>query len=101
MLERFLVKQLHQLEIHNGGGLPYWFFIADNWKYFSAELKEGEAQTVSEAIGFGLYSNSRAGIDSFKSFFELIWNKPLTEQSLTEDEMRLYFRTGNKGSQSR
>jgi len=81
------------LQVHNGGGLPYGFVIADNEKYFSAAggMEEPEAENLSEAIGFGLYSNSRASIDSFRSFFELIWNKPETEQSLTDDELRIYL----------
>jgi hypothetical protein len=79
------------LQVHNGGGLPYGFFIADNEKYFSGAWHSLEAENISEAIGFGLYSNSRDSIDSFRSFFELIWNKPVTEQSLTDDELRIYL----------
>lgn len=81
------------VQVHNGAWSKYIndFFIADNGKYFTAEMKEAEAQNFTDAIGFSLYSNSRSGIDSFRSFFELIWNKPLTEQSLTEDEMRIYL----------
>jgi hypothetical protein len=79
------------LEVHNAGGLPYGFFIADNEKYFSGAWHSLEAENISEAIGFGLYSNSRSSIDSFRSFFELIWNKPVTEQSLTDDELRIYL----------
>jgi len=38
-----------------------------------------------------LYSNSRASVDSFKSFFELLWNKPLTEPLLEEVEIKSYL----------
>ncbi|MDP9287464.1 MAG: hypothetical protein M3P08_04620 [Thermoproteota archaeon] len=69
-------------------GLPYGLFIADNSKYFNAELRDPDAQNFSEAIGFGLYSNSRAGVDSFKSFFELLWNKPLAESPHAEPPCR-------------
>jgi hypothetical protein len=81
------------LQVHNGRGLPYGFIIADNEKYFSAAggMEEPEAENISEAIGFGLYSNSRASIDSFRSFFELIWNKPYEESSLTENEVKIYL----------
>jgi hypothetical protein len=81
------------LQVHNGKGLPYGFIIADNEKYFSAAggMEEPEAENISEAIGFGLYSNSRASIDSFRSFFELIWNKPYEDPSLTEDEVKIYL----------
>ncbi|HYT02688.1 MAG TPA: hypothetical protein VEL70_07230 [Candidatus Acidoferrum sp.] len=80
-----------ELKVHSGEGSPYGLFIADNSKYFNAELKEPDAQNFIEAIGFGLYSNSRASVDSFKSFFELLWNKPLTEPLLEEDEIKSYL----------
>jgi hypothetical protein len=79
-----------ELKIHSCQGLPYGIFIADNSKYFSAELKQSDARQFQEAIGFSLYSNSKPGIDSFKSFFELLWNKSLTDAPLTQDEVRSY-----------
>ena len=36
---------------------------------------------------------SRPGIDSFKSFFELLWNKSLVDAPLTQDEVRSYVDT--------
>lgn len=82
-----------ELKIHSSEGLPYGMFIADNSKYFSAELKQSDARKFQEAIGFSLYSNSRPGIDSFKSFFESLWNKSLTDAPLTQDEVRSYIDT--------
>ena len=61
--------------------------------YNSAELKQSDARQFQEAIGFSLYSNSRPGIDSFKSFFELLWNKSLVDAPLTQDEITSYVDT--------
>jgi hypothetical protein len=71
-LVKSISEKAPELKIRSSEGLPYGIFIADNSKYFSAELKDPHAKRFIDAIGFGLYSNSRAGIDSLKSFFELL-----------------------------
>jgi signal transduction histidine kinase len=53
---------------------------------------EPQAETFSEAIGFGLYSNSRRSVESFKSFFELLWNEHILNEELKRaDNMQKDF----------
>ena len=39
-------------------------FIVDSHKFFKAELREPDAEELSEAIGFAIYSNSKVQIPS-------------------------------------
>ena len=50
------------------------------------ELKEPKAEEFSEAIGFVIYSNSKASVESSKSFFELLWNERIQQEKLKEYE---------------
>jgi signal transduction histidine kinase len=50
------------------------------------------AEQFSEAIGFVIYSNSKHNINSFKSFFELLWNQhALNEELRRIDEVQKEF----------
>jgi signal transduction histidine kinase len=40
------------------------------------------AKQFSEAIGFAIYSNSKHNVNSFKSFFELLWNEHILNEEL-------------------
>ncbi len=80
------------IKILNGKVSPHGMFIVDNEKFFGAEMIEPQAETFSEAIGFGLYSNSRRSVESFKSFFELLWNeRNLNEELKRADSMQKEF----------
>ena len=46
------------------------------------ELKEPNAETLSESIGFTFYSNSKLSVDSYKSIFELLWNEHMLNEDL-------------------
>jgi two-component system, OmpR family, sensor histidine kinase VicK len=50
------------------------------------ELKEPKAEEFSEAIGFVIFSNNKASVDSSKSFFELLWNERIQQEKLKEYE---------------
>jgi signal transduction histidine kinase len=56
--------------------------IADSEKLFQAEVKNPEAHTFPEAIGFAIYSNTKRYIKFFKSFFELLWNERVLNEEL-------------------
>ena len=43
------------------------------------------------SIGFGLYSNSNASVASFREIFELLWNQPVGERALSEEEVKEYL----------
>jgi signal transduction histidine kinase len=74
------------IRILNGKDSPHGMFIVDNEKFFGAELMEPQAETFSEAIGFGIYSNSRRSVESFKSSFELLWNERILNEELKNTE---------------
>jgi signal transduction histidine kinase len=50
------------------------------------ELKEPKAEEFSEAIGFVIFSNNKASVESSKSFFELLWNEQIQQEKLKEYE---------------
>jgi two-component system, OmpR family, sensor histidine kinase VicK len=80
------------IRILNGNISPYGMYIVDDEKAFRAELKEPEAETFSEAIGFSVYSNRRNTVDFFKSVFELLWNeRQLNEELIKSDKMQKEF----------
>ncbi|HYT40970.1 MAG TPA: HAMP domain-containing sensor histidine kinase, partial [Methylomirabilota bacterium] len=57
-----------------------------------AELKDPEAEKFSEAIGFTVYSNSKVGVDSLRSVFELLWKeRKLNEDLKIHDKMQQEF----------
>jgi signal transduction histidine kinase len=52
----------------------------------SAELKRDSKETVPEAIGLGIYSNSKPTVLSYVSIFESLWN----QTELYEETRQLY-----------
>jgi signal transduction histidine kinase len=64
---------------------PSGILIADSDRFLQAEVKNPMAEQFSEAIGFAIYSNSKHNVNSFKSFFELLWN----EHALNEELRRI------------
>jgi two-component system, OmpR family, sensor histidine kinase VicK len=64
---------------------PSGILVADGCKFLQAEVKNPMAEQFSEAIGFAIYSNSKHNVNSFKSFFELLWN----EHTLNEELRRI------------
>jgi signal transduction histidine kinase len=61
-------------------------------KFLRAEVKQPQAETFSEAIGFCVYSNSKLSVNSFRSVFELLWNEhTLNEELKRADKMQKQF----------
>ncbi|HKI06838.1 MAG TPA: HAMP domain-containing sensor histidine kinase [Nitrososphaeraceae archaeon] len=60
--------------------------VVDRAKLMRFELKEPKAEEFSEAIEFVVFSNSKASIESSKSFFELLWNERIQQEKLKEYE---------------
>jgi two-component system sensor histidine kinase VicK len=78
-------------------------FLADNQKFFRAELRENkeEEEDFTSAIGLALYSNSKASITSFESIFDLLWNSQIVNEKLEtgvlkQEEMRKELERINK-----
>jgi signal transduction histidine kinase len=57
-------------------------FIVDNQKLLRAELREPQAEDLSEAIGFTIYSTNKISANSFKSVFELLWSERVLNEEL-------------------
>jgi signal transduction histidine kinase len=70
------------IKILNGNNSLYGMYIVDSEKFLRAELKEPNAETLSESIGFTFYSNSKLSVDSYKSIFELLWNEHMLNEEL-------------------
>ena len=61
-------------------------FVVDRANLMRFELKEPKAEEFSEAIGFVIFSNNKASVDSAKSFFELLWNEGIQQEKQKEYE---------------
>ena len=85
-------EQASAVKVLNGNNSPYGMYIMDGEKFLRAEVKEPQAETFSEAIGFCVYSNSKLSVDSFRSIFELLWNeRTLNEELKRADKMQQEF----------
>jgi two-component system sensor histidine kinase VicK len=91
-ITRKIHEQAPAVRILNGDASSYGMYIVDGEKFVKAELKEPEAETFSEAIGFGVYSNSKLSVNSVRSIFELLWNEHTTNEELKRaDKMQKQF----------
>ncbi|MFL6455770.1 MAG: sensor histidine kinase [Nitrososphaeraceae archaeon] len=80
------------IKILNGNNTPYGMFIVDSHKFFRAELREPNAEDLSEAIGFTIYSNNNVSVNSLKSVFELLWTELILNEELKRaDKMQKEF----------
>jgi two-component system sensor histidine kinase VicK len=82
----------NNIRIINGNDSSFGIIIVDNKKFLKAELREPEAEQFSEAIGLSFYSNSNPSVESYRLFFELLWNERTTnEQFKLSDKMQREF----------
>jgi signal transduction histidine kinase len=82
----------NNIRIVNGSNSSFGMIIVDNTKFLKAELREPEAEQFSEAIGLSFYSNSKPSVESYKLFFELLWNERTTnEQFKLSEQMQREF----------
>jgi two-component system, OmpR family, sensor histidine kinase VicK len=85
-----IVKRISQkapdIRILNGGSSHSGLFVADKMQILKFELKEPKAAEFSQAIGFIIYSNSKASVSSSMSLFELIWNEHIQYEKIKEYE---------------
>jgi two-component system, OmpR family, sensor histidine kinase VicK len=88
----WLMKKAPAIQILQADSIESSILIVDGQKLFRAELRESDADKFPNSIGFALYSNSRPTINSFKSFFELLWNATIMNEKLKEaDRMQRDF----------
>ncbi|HYT03139.1 MAG TPA: ATP-binding protein [Candidatus Acidoferrum sp.] len=85
-------EQAPAVTILNGDNCLYGVYIIDSKKFLRAELRDPKAEKFSEAIGFTVYSNSKVGVDSLRSVFELLWKeRKLNEDLKIHDKMQQEF----------
>jgi two-component system sensor histidine kinase VicK len=75
------------IQLLNGDGSDSTIFVVDGRLLFRAELKSDQAEKFSDATGYAVYSNSKPTVNSFKSFFEMLWNSRLLAEKLKEADM--------------
>ena len=89
---RKIDEQASAIKVLNGNSTPYGMYIIDGEKFLKAEVREPDAETFSEAIGFCVYSNSKLSVNSFRSIFELLWNQhTINEELKRADKMQKQF----------
>ena len=80
------------IKILNGGSSHSGLMVIDNTKFLRFGIKEPKAEEFSSAIRFVEYSNSKVGVYSSRSFFELLWNEHIQyEQLKRHDKMQKEF----------
>jgi two-component system, OmpR family, sensor histidine kinase VicK len=70
--------------LNNISNLATKVFIVNDDSLFRAEVRDPEADTFSSAFGFAIYSNIKPTVDTFKSFFELVWRSYETNEKLRQ-----------------
>jgi two-component system sensor histidine kinase VicK len=74
-LARQIMNQAPNIQILAGPVSTAGLFIQDGETYFIAEDKDPNAAEAFEATSRVIYSNSKNGVKSFKSFFETLWKQ--------------------------
>jgi two-component system, OmpR family, sensor histidine kinase VicK len=72
------------VQLLNGDGSDSTVFVVDGRLLFRAELRSDQAENFPESIGYAVYSNSKPTVNSFKSFFEMLWNSRVLAEKLKE-----------------
>jgi len=86
-LARQIMNQAPNIQILAGPVSTAGLFIQDEETYIIAEDKDPNAAETAEATSRVIYSNSKNGVKSFKSFFETLWKQSeLYEQLRTANE---------------
>jgi two-component system, OmpR family, sensor histidine kinase VicK len=72
------------IQLLNGDGTDSTILVVDGKLLFKAEYRIDQAEKFTDAIGYAVYSNSKPTVNSFKSFFEMLWNSRLLAEKLQE-----------------
>ena len=84
--ESDIIKRIQEkapeIEIVNGNNSTSLMFIMDNSKFLRAELEKIDSENFADSIGFTVYSNTRQSVDSFKTFFDLLWKEHILNEEL-------------------
>ncbi len=72
------------IQLLDGDGTDSTIFVVDGKLLFRAEYRSDEEEKFTDAVGYAVYSNSKPTVNSFKSFFEMLWNSRLLAEKLKE-----------------
>jgi two-component system sensor histidine kinase VicK len=75
------------IQLLNGDGTDSTILVVDGKLLFRAEYRSDQAGKFTDAIGYAVYSNSKPTVNSFKSFFEMLWNSRVLAEKLKEADM--------------
>ena len=75
------------IQLLNGDGSDSTILVVDGKLLFRAEYRSDQAEKFPDAIGYAVYSNSKPTVNSFKSFFEMLWNSRLLAEKLKEADV--------------
>jgi two-component system sensor histidine kinase VicK len=88
-LAKTIIDNAPGIKILAGPPSSAGLFIQDEDRYLRAEDKDPDAIEVSDAISVAIYSNSRNGVKSFKSFFETLWKQSQLYEELKAAKEKL------------
>lgn len=74
-LARKIMSSSSSIKILEGPPSSAGLLIQDEARYMRTEDKDPDAADASDAVGMAIYSNSRNGVTSFKSFFQTLWRQ--------------------------
>ncbi len=74
------------ISVLNGPEGSIGLLIIDNSKFFISEVHEETGKEFSKTLGYGLYSNSIAVIQSIRLFFDLLWKSDELNEKLKDHE---------------
>ena len=72
------------IQLLNGDGTDSTILVVDGKLLFRAEYRSNQAEKFPDTIGYAIYSNSKPTVNSFKSFFEMLWNSRVLAEKLQE-----------------
>ena len=72
------------IQLLDGDGTDSTIFVVDGKLLFRAEYRSDQEEKFTDAVGYAVYSNSKPTVNSFKSFFEMLWNSRLLAEKLKE-----------------
>jgi signal transduction histidine kinase len=77
-----ILEKAPEIEIVKGNSSTSVMFIVDNSKFLRAELVNTNTENFADSVGFTVYSNTRQSVDSFKTFFDLLWKEHVLNEEL-------------------
>ncbi len=62
------------------------FFIVNSKEFIRADLREQGSKEIGDEFGLAVYSSSRSSVDSFRTFFDVLYNQTLISEDFRKRE---------------